>query len=193
MNHEIAELREAATGRAGKVDVLKRGALEPGAVLSGHDAGRVAELAWLAGKLERTGSAGLDAELRHEIHALIEDLGLRKGMVGAEKRYGPHREPARPEAKPTLERMRAKRSNLTAEDAVVLRHVRRQRLHDLKAGLELRTQPLRPMTSLKRPGDPEVRCRARAPVPTPRRRVSFVATSPWSLGRIRAAARPAAL
>jgi len=55
-------------------------------------------------------------------------------MVGAEKRMALIESRLGPEAKPTLERMRAKRSNLTAEDAVVLRHVRRQRLHDLKAG-----------------------------------------------------------
>jgi len=58
MNHEIAELREAATGRAGKVDVLKRGALEPGAVLSGTTpAGRRAGVAGRQARAHRLGRA----------------------------------------------------------------------------------------------------------------------------------------
>lgn len=84
--HEVGEIigeRKLSADKKGVgPDLLKPGvAPEPGAELSPHDQGRVAEIKVLAEKVK----AG-DAAAKREMLALVEELGLRDGEPGAAQR-----------------------------------------------------------------------------------------------------------
>jgi hypothetical protein len=85
----VAEVQIAATGAVpARVDALRAGeAPEPGATLSPHDQARVAEINLLAAQLAAAAPGSPEAAAaRRELHALVDNLGLRQNTTGAPER-----------------------------------------------------------------------------------------------------------
>jgi hypothetical protein len=152
MAHEIGELRQSFKRTASADDLLTPGTKpHPGAQMSPHDAGRVAELEWLTKKLKA--DPGRD-DLKRELHALIEELGLRKGFAGADDRLALVKRKLSPEAAGMLEPMRVSVGKLPPAELAMVKDVRRVRRADLRAARRQGYTPARAMIDLKRPGDP---------------------------------------
>lgn len=153
IHHEIGELRQAFKRSASADDLLKPGTKpHAGAVMSPHDAGRVAEIEWLAKKIKADPSR---VDLKREVHAMIEELGLRKGFAHADARMALVKGKLSPEAVDLLEPMRKSVKKLDASDAAMVRDVRKARRRDLgRAARRGEYHPARAMIDLRRPGDP---------------------------------------
>lgn len=104
--HELAEVmaerKLAADGEAVSPDALVKGPVPDGAKLSPHDHGRIAELNVLARQgSHRRRNGAHDAELL----ALIEHLGLRDGVEGAQARRALIDEHLSPHTRRALDRL----------------------------------------------------------------------------------------
>lgn len=119
---EILAERDLADGEVGaRADALVEGPLRPGAVLSPHDLGRVAELNYLSASARDPARA---ESAQREVLALIDHLGLREGAVGAdERRLLVHDHLSEP-ARRALDGLRAETVDLPAEAASQLAQVR---------------------------------------------------------------------
>jgi hypothetical protein len=152
MAHEVGELRQSFKRTASADDLLKPGTKpHPGTQMSPHDAGRVAELEWLTRKIKA--EPGRD-DLKRELHALIEDLGLRKGFAGADERLALVKRKLSPDAMGMLEPMRVSVGKLPPADLALVKQVRKARRADVRAARRQGYTPARAMIDLKRPGDP---------------------------------------
>ena len=135
MDHEVAEIRHVASGNAGDTDVLSpSGAVPDGAQLSGHDAGRLAEIDHLTGQIVRAEADGLPTDgLHREMQALVEHLGLRAGTEGADERMALALPMLSAEGKAQLELSRRGEADLSGGEATALRDVRARAADDAAA------------------------------------------------------------
>ncbi|KAB2910722.1 MAG: hypothetical protein F9K40_02045, partial [Kofleriaceae bacterium] len=123
MHHDVAEIREALSGKAGAIDLLSPGSRPPtGARLSPHDAGRVAELDYLARKLAADPG---NPELRREVLCMVEVLGLRGDLPGAKQRLALVKRRLDGDAVATIAPLHRPARKLSPADRRLLEDVRR--------------------------------------------------------------------
>ncbi len=129
--HEVAEIlarRELVLqNRLPGTDALHPGSTGTEA-LSPHDHGRIAEINVLAHEAAQTGPAAEHAQ--RELAALVEELGLREGVEGADGRTRKMADELTKQAHDALDTARKHDSKLSASERVVLEHIRSTAVHD---------------------------------------------------------------
>lgn len=100
--------------------------------LSPHDHGRLAEINELASDL-RNGDAATKERARHELMALVEELGLRHGVAGAEARFEKAKADLSAAAIEELSKARAGESQLSEAEAKKLAWTREEARSDREA------------------------------------------------------------
>jgi hypothetical protein len=151
--HEVAEI--LARRRLG-TSAVPRNVLRPGAdpkgPLSPDDHGRIAEIRELL-RLMRSGDPATVEEARHELAALVEDMGLRKGVVGADERAALIKSKLGSDSG-ELEKARAGETELSEAERKRLGWLREDATKDreAQAALDKASKPLheRPTTGLGR-------------------------------------------
>jgi hypothetical protein len=132
--HEVGEIlaeRELSDAHLPPTaDVLKPGTPPPGAKLSPHDHGRVAEIKVLADRVNAR-----DAHATRELLALVEELGLRDGTPGAAERrqlvFAELADDAH--AREALEKLSGPEAQLDAGLAAQVESVKHARAEDITA------------------------------------------------------------